>query len=248
MDRLSYTAFTGMRAAMSAQAVRANNIANASTVGYRRDFAGAVAAAVVDGVGTAGRLQANERALRADSSAGSIIQTGRDLDIAMEGAALLAVQAPEGGEAYTRRGDLRLSVTGVLENGDGHPVLGTSGPVSLPPADRVVIGADGTISIQPRGAPLSELTAVDRLKLVSPDPATLGKRPDALLRPIDGTDAPLDPAARLASGALETSNVNLAGEFIAVLENARAFELQVGLLTTARDLDQASSALLRHEA
>src|SRR3546814_12377050 len=81
----------------------------------------------------------SEEVVGADMRAGTITSTGRDLDIAMQGDAMLVVQAPNGEEGYTRRGDLQLSASGLLTTGDGHPVQGTQGPVTIPPADSIKI-------------------------------------------------------------------------------------------------------------
>src|SRR3546814_14444624 len=87
----------------------------------------------------------------------------------MAGDAWLAVQATDGGEAYTRRGDLSSAASGVLETGDGFPVMGSGGPITVPPADKMQIAADGTISILPLGAEKgAEMQVIDKLKLVSP--------------------------------------------------------------------------------
>ena len=64
----------------------------------------------------------------------------------------MAVQATDGTEAYTRRGDLKITESGVLETGDGFPVMGSGGPITVPPAQKVMIAEDGTLSIMAVGA------------------------------------------------------------------------------------------------
>src|SRR5690606_31883939 len=97
----------------------------------------------VTGPGFDTRLPSSEEVIDADRDPGSIRPTGRPLDIAMAGDAWLAVQASDGSEAYTRRGDLSIAASGVLETGDGFPVMGSGGPITVPPADKVQIAADG---------------------------------------------------------------------------------------------------------
>ena len=150
MDRLIYTALSGMRGSMARQTVTANNLANANTVGFRAEMQSA-RSLWVRGMGLEARAPVSEEVTGADMSAGSINHTGRDLDVAMTGDALLTVQAEDGSEAYTRRGDLQVAATGVLTTGDGRPVLGESGPITIPPADSIRIAEDGAIWIVPAG-------------------------------------------------------------------------------------------------
>src|SRR3546814_17261973 len=107
----------------------------------------------------------------------------------------MAVQVPDGTEAYTRRGDLRIGATGVLETGDGFTVIGEGGPITVPPANKVEIGADGTVSIQPQGADATEVQQIGRLKLVTGDPARQTKGLDNLIRPAPGPETPSDTTA-----------------------------------------------------
>src|ERR1041384_4898193 len=142
MDRLIYTALSGMRGSMARQTSTANNLANANTRGCRAELR-AAGSLWVRGDGFETRAPVSQEVTGADMSAGSINHTGRDLDVAMTGDALLAVQAEDGSEAYTRRGDLQVAATGVLTTGDGHPVLGEGGPLTIPPADSIRIAEDG---------------------------------------------------------------------------------------------------------
>src|SRR5690606_14671774 len=127
MDRLVYTALSGLRSAMAAQDVTAHNIANASTIGFKRDVSASQSRHLVGGQSFASRIQAAEGTLEADNAPGTVNQTGRALDVAMLGESMMAVQAPDGTEVYTRRGDLRISPTGILETGDGLVVVGQGG-------------------------------------------------------------------------------------------------------------------------
>ena len=246
MDKISYTALSGMRATMAAQTVTANNLANASTTGFRRDFSTTIAAAIHGSDNKDSRILTNETAMRADFSEGMLMTTGRSLDVALGSGNFLSVQAANGEEVYTRRGDLKIAPSGALVNGDGRPVLGTEGPITLPPAARIEIQADGGIAILPEGAPPEADMEVVQLKLVTPDPEKLERGADTMFRLTEG-QVEADPAARLASGQLEGSNVDSSEELVNLLEQARQFELQVGILTTARDLDQSSASLLRQD-
>lgn len=245
MDRFSYSALSAMRGSMARQTATANNLANAATPGFRADMA-AQQALWLRGAGINARAQASEEVKAADMSGGTISATGRTLDVALSGDALLTVQAGDGEEAYSRRGDLSVTDTGLLVNGDGTPVLGENGPITLPPADKVEIGADGTIRITPQGTdPSAEMAQVDRLKLVSPAGSRIEKGLDGLFRVSGGGALPSDPEARLTSGSLEGSNVNTSQALIDMIEASRSWETQIKLLTEARDLDSRTTELMR---
>jgi flagellar basal-body rod protein FlgF len=159
------------------------------------------------------------------------------------GGGWLAVQAKDGSEAYTRAGDLHLSPDGMLMTATGLPVLGDGGPVSIPPADSVSIGSDGTITIVPQGTGAKGASAIARLKLVNPPEAQLVKGVDGLIRTKDGTPAPLDAAVQVRSGALETSNVNAPRALVQMIELARMFDMQTRLMSTT-DQNAASAQKL----
>ncbi|HTU13316.1 MAG TPA: flagellar basal-body rod protein FlgF [Allosphingosinicella sp.] len=244
MDRLIYTALSGMRGSMSRQAVTANNLANANTVGFRAEMDSA-RSLWVRGAGLETRAPVSEEVSGADMSAGSINNTGRDLDVAMTGDALLSVQAEDGSEAYTRRGDLQVAASGVLTTGDGRPVLGDSGPITIPPADSIRIAEDGAIWIVPQGGDASQPQQVDRLKLVSPAGSRVAKALDGLFRAQDGGALPADPQARLVSGSLEGSNVNTSQTLIDMIEASRGWDMQLQLVTSAREMDTSAADLMR---
>jgi flagellar basal-body rod protein FlgF len=244
MDRLIYTALSGMRGAMARQTTTANNLANASTTGFRAEMSSA-SALWVRGAGFETRAPVSQEVVAADMAPGSVTQTGRDLDVAMQGDALLAVQADDGSETYTRRGDLQVSPTGVVTTGDGHPVLGDGGPLTLPPADSVRIANDGAIWIVPTGGDPNQPQQVDRLKLVSPAGARIQKGLDGLFRVVDGGALPSDPDARLTPNSLEGSNVNTSQTLIDMIEASRSWDTQLQLVTQAREMDTSAADLMR---
>jgi len=246
MDRLIHTSLSAMRGAMSRQTTIANNLANANTVGFRAEFASQRPLWLQGGGAQfAGRAQASEEVVNADMQGGVVNQTGRDLDVAMRGDAMLAVQAQDGEEGYTRRGDLMISPSGLLTTGDGVPVLGDQGPITLPPADKIQVAADGKISIVPEGGDPSQMQEVGQLKLASPKGSEIVKGLDGLFRVRGGGTLPSDPDARVVSGALEESNVNTSDSLVQMIEASRAWETQIKLLTTAKDLDSSTTDLMR---
>ena len=243
MDRLLYVAMSGARETLKAQTANNHNLANASTTGFRADLA-AFQARHVAGDGFASRVYATASTTGFDATSGTLVPTGRDLDVAVQGNGYLAVQGHDGREAYTRAGDLRIDASGILRTGTGLPVLGDAGPVAVPPHASIAIGADGTVSIVPLGQGPETRAEIARIKLVNPADADLTKDADGLLRMKDGSDAPADASATLVSGVLETSNVNVADALVNMIELSRRFDLQVRAMKTAEDNGAASARLL----
>ena len=245
MDKLVYTAATGLRAHMAAQAAIANNMANASTTGFRADRVVFDRIALKGGGTTLeARAPTSEEVTDADRDPGAIQQTGRPLDVAITGRdAWLAVQAADGSEAYTRRGDLEVSPSGVLQTGDGFIVQGGSGPITVPPYKSLSIAADGTISIVPPEG--GEPQPLDRLKLASAKGTDTVKGLDNLLRVRRGGALPDDMDAKLEAGALEGSNVNMTQSLVDMIENQRSYEVTASMLKSAKDMDESGASLMR---
>ena len=132
MDRLIHTAHSGMRASMDHQRVIASNMANANTLGFRAELFDQRSVTIEGQPNEARALQAGS-VRSADMTAGQFIKTDRELDVAIATKSMMAVQASDGTEAYTRRGDLSVSPTGLLVNGAGRVVLGDTGPITVPP-------------------------------------------------------------------------------------------------------------------
>jgi flagellar basal-body rod protein FlgF len=229
---------------MLAHAVVTNNLANVSTTGFKADLQ-AFLSRPVYGDGYDSRVYATNEAPATDLAPGTLVSTGRDLDVAVEGDGWIAVQAPDGTEAYSRAGDFQLTSTGLLVNGGGHPVLGNGGPIVIPPAEKIEIGDDGSISVLPLGQAPNTLAVLDRIKLVRPAAADLAKGEDGLMHLADGATAPADAAVKLVTGALETSNVNAIGAMVDMIALARQYELQVKMMQTAEQTDAASAELLQ---
>ena len=244
MDRLVYTALSGLRSQLSAQASIANNIANASTIGYRADRV-TFDRMVLDGSPLDTRTLASGEVTDADRRAGTIVQTGRPLDVAVNGESWIAVQASDGTEAYTRRGDLNVAPSGVLETGDGFPVMGSGGPITVPPTSSISIAADGTISIVPQGGDPNQPQVLDQIKLVSTQGSNTVKGLDNLLHVKGGGALPQDLDGKVESGALEQSNVNLTEALVDMIENQRSYEVQANLMKSAKDMDESAASVMR---
>ncbi len=244
MDKSLYIAMTGAQQNMLAMGVNANNLANVTTTGFRADFQQARAMPVF-GETHPTRVYAMTERPGTDFKSGALQQTGRNLDIAVKGEGFIAVQAPDGSEAYTRAGDLQIDINGVLRTGNGLPVLGNGAPISLPPAETLTIGIDGTVSIRELGAEAQAVAAVDRIKLVKPDPANLYKGEDGLLRTRDGVPAVADAGVQVQAGMLEGSNVNSVEVLTDIIELSRQFEMHVKMMSNIEENSQATARLLQ---
>jgi len=248
MDRLIYTAMSGMTDSMTRQRVIASNMANAQTVGFRAELIYSTPVTVQQGNTLEVRAMSDGEVHGASMAPGTISQTGRPLDVALNGDAMLTVQAEDGTEAYTRRGDLSVSPTGVLENGDRRPVLGAGGPITVPPDAIVTITPEGGVMVSNPATPDQPATQVDKLKLASPAGSKIGKGLDGLFRVIGGGVLPDDQNASLASGAVEQSNVNPSEVMVQMVQAQRLYDIRTKMIATARDVDQSGSTLMRVSA
>ncbi len=244
MDNVLYLSMSAAREIMQAQAVHANNLANAGTGGFKADLAQARAMHVY-GEGLPGRVYAATESPATDMSPGSLDRTGRNLDVAIDGDGWLAVQRPDGSEAYTRYGSLEVDAAGLLRTSRGDLVLGDGGPVALPPFETVLIGGDGTVTVQPQGQDTSNLVQIDQLKLVRPAPGALVKGPDGLFARADGLPEPAAAGVSVVSGTVENSNVNVVNEMTEILALAREFEIQLRMMQSAEQNDEAAAELVR---
>lgn len=245
MDRLIYTAVSGMSDSMIRQGAIASNLANAQTVGFRAETFDSTPVSVRSQDTLGVRTMVSTGVMGADMSAGSIVSTGRALDIAINGDAMLAVQTGDGGEGYTRRGDLSISPSGLLVNGDDRPVLGANGPITLPPGSNVTISPDGDIMVADPATPDAPPQVVDRIKLVSWQGSPIAKGLDGLFRVRDGGVLPTDEAASVVSGSLEQSNVDPTAILVQMVEAQRLFDMRTKVVASAKEVDEASASLMR---
>jgi flagellar basal-body rod protein FlgF len=229
VDKLLYVAMSGAKETLRAQAANNHNLANASTTGFRADLS-AFQSQAVTGAGYASRVYATDNTTGWDDTIGPMQSTGNSLDVAIQGPGFIAVQGSDGKEAYTRAGDLHVDPTGLLMNGTGHTVMGDGGPISVPPSSSSDVAGDG---------------AVARIKLVNPPKDDLTRGADGLFRLKTGDPAPADANVKVASGVLESSNVNIANSMVTMIELARHFDMQVKAIRSAEDNGAASTKILQ---
>lgn len=231
MNNGLYNAFLGMRARQRTLEAQANNIANASTVGFKAErlIYSAIQKAQ-ENTGNSQSLMAGvETSSGTDFSAGAIQQTGRSLDVAIEGDAFLQIQT-ERGTRYTRAGNFSLDASGQLVTKNGDLVVGEGGAITVPPGE-ISIGTDGSLSVNGK--------VFDKLQLVKFEnpAAALTKEGEALFA-ANGTQNPqADANSKVVQGALESSNVNSLTEMVAMINNNREFEsLQKNVSLLMNDL------------
>jgi flagellar basal-body rod protein FlgF len=241
MDRMIYTAMTGANAAQHRQQLLSNNLANASTPGFRAELA-TFRAVPVRGDGSTTRVFALEATAGHSDAPGPVTNTGRNLDVAVRGGSYLSVQGLDGTEAYTRAGALEVNPEGTLVSAQGLPVLSDGGPLTVPSGAQVDIGEDGTVTARVPGQPGQ---ALGKLKLVTPDDENrLRRGEDGLFRPVQGDTLDADATARVQSGALEGSNVNPIEAMVGMIAVARQFEVQMRMLQNGEKNDQTAAQLL----
>ncbi|XAH23063.1 flagellar basal body rod protein FlgF [Xylophilus sp. GW821-FHT01B05] len=242
MDRLIYTSMTGASAAAARQTVLANNLANASTNGFRAELS-QFRAVPLNGTGTSSRVFALEATSGYDDRPGSVQRTERNLDAMAQGNAWFAVQGLDGTEAYTKNGALEINSQGTLVNSVGLTVLSDGGaPIDVPQGAQISLGLDGTVTAKVDG---QQPNILGRVKLATPDAEDpLRRSDDGLFRTRSGDPVAQDALAKLQTGAVESSNVNAVESMVGMIAAARQFESQMKLMQTAETNDRSASKLL----
>jgi len=245
MDKLLYISASGASQSLLGTGIRANNLANAQTTGFRAQLEQARSMPAY-GEGLPTRVFSMTESPSNNYESGPMIKTDRDLDVAIQGDGWFAVQDQNGQEAYSRDGNFKLGDDGILTDIHDRVVLGDNGPIFLPvPLDNLNIAADGTLSMRQLGAPANVIEEVGRLKLVSPNYADMERGNDGLFRMEDGSIAPANANVKVMSGMLEGSNVNAVEEMVDMISLQRHYELQVKMMKQADELDTRGNQLLR---
>lgn len=243
MDRLIYTAMSGAKQAFLQQAGVANNLANAASTGYRA-MEHKFRAVQVQGGDLPTRAFTINASIADTFDQGPLMATGRALDVAVQGAGWIAVETPDGGEAYTRNGALQVNAAGQLQTSNGMNVLGDGGPIAIPPDNQITIAPDGTVSVVPLFGTPNNSNPVGRIKLVNPPENELARGADGLFRLKSGQPADADANVKLASETLEGSNVNSVDAMVNLISLARQFEMQVKMLQNADANDRSAAQIL----
>ncbi|RMF68511.1 MAG: flagellar basal-body rod protein FlgF [Calditrichaeota bacterium] len=237
LDRLEMAAQSMVTRMAELDAV-ANNLANISTKGFKREtlflnelqrkLAGKGAA------GTSAGTHVPELGAVIDFSQGPMVGTGQPLDVAISGPGLFVVETPQG-EAYTRDGRFTINADGILTTLDGLPVLGQGGPIELNLQQNSV----SQLVINDTGEVVLDGNVVDRLKIVAVEaPEDFRRVGGNLFEPADPTKTPNEAeGVTVRQGFLEDSNVNPVEEMTMMIEILHAFR-------TSEKMIQAQDTLL----
>ncbi|UJD94291.1 flagellar basal body rod protein FlgF [Lelliottia amnigena] len=248
MDHAIYTAMGAASQTLNQQAVTASNLANASTPGFRAQL-NAMRAVPVEGLTLPTRTLVIASTPGADMTPGQMDYTSRPLDVALQQDGWLAVQAADGSEGYTRNGNIQVDSTGQLTI-QGHPVIGESGPLTVPEGSEITIAADGTISALNPGDPPNTVAPVGKLKLVKAEGNEVARGDDGLFRTsasalaARGATLQPDPSIRIMSGVLEGSNVKPVAAMTDMIASARRFEMQMKVITSVDENAGRANQLL----
>lgn len=245
MDKYLYVSMTGASQNLQGMALRANNLANANTTGFKADLEQARAMPAF-GEGLPTRVFSMTESPSQNFDAGPAVSTENDLDVIIDGDGWFSVLDADGNEAYTRSGSFNFTVDGQLVDAEQRPVVGSIGPVILPvPIAKMVIGGDGEISVRLQGAPETQLVPIDRLKVVNPDIRNMQKGADGLFRTKDGSQPDAEFNVSLKVGFVEGSNVVATEELVNMINLQRQFEMQIKMMKEAERNDESQDRLLR---
>ncbi|MBB1274296.1 flagellar basal body rod protein FlgF [Psychromonas sp. SR45-3] len=246
MDNFLYVSMSGAKETMNALAIHSNNLANASKTGFKASFEQA-RSMQVHGQGLPTRVFALTESPGQNFDSGIVHDTGRELDVAVEGEGWFVVKSESGDEGLTRSGDFNITAAGFLIDANGQEVMDQTGNnIYIPmPIEKFNIRKDGMIEVRPEGAPADAMEDIAKLKLVNPDIKDLMRGSDGLFRRIDGQPLQISNDVVVANGALESSNVNLSSELTSLINLQRSFEMQVKMMKKAEEIDKSSESLLR---
>jgi flagellar basal-body rod protein FlgF len=255
MDRLAFNAAAAINEMRTGRQMTTNELANVATPGFKRSFESAMMTLKVQGAGFESRLQPQAYASdNINMKPGVILKTGRDLDVAMDGQTVMGVTAQNGELAFTRRGDLKLNGTGVLEMGTGALVRGQNGgPITVPPGFFVKISKDGSVyATNPAQAGVAAPILIDRILLRDASQVSLERREDSLYKIVGkpaNEDIPVTgKLATLTPETLEGSNVNAMEVMVKLMDQSRSFEMQVNVIKQNKDVDESGGTMMRASA
>jgi flagellar basal-body rod protein FlgG len=222
----------------------ANNLANISTKGYKRDNVfvnGVIEKLALRGQNSSSNRQFPYSTAIIDLSQGNLVGTNRPLDVAISGGGFFVVETPQG-EAYTRDGRFILNAEGILTSVDGYAVLGEGGPIEI----NIQQYFPTQILINEKGEILIDGNLIDKLQILSPaNPSDLVKAGGNLLKLADGSDSMRpEESATVKQGFLEDSNVNPLLEMVSMIEILEQFRIEEKVVRTQDEiLDRAANQI-----
>lgn len=250
MDRLAFNAAAAINEQRLTRQVAVNEMANVSTPGFKRSYEGAMKAITAEGAGLPTRIQPQATSIDViQLKPGSVMATGRALDVAMNDQTVLGVTSGDGKLAFTRRGDLRVSATGVLETATGVAVRGEGGgPIAVPPGAEVRIMGDGRVFANLPGQGNAPAVLVERMLMRDASKTQLERREDGLFQPLGGEGKDITNGTKppsLTANALEGSNVNAMEILVKLMDQSRSFEQQVRIIKEVKGSDEAGASMMK---
>lgn len=241
VDKALFIDTGGAKQSMQRLEMITNNLANVNTIGFRADNVVMKQASTNTQENQTRFFTKIDRSY-SDFTNGAMINTGRDLDIAIEGEGFFAVQTKAGDEAYTRAGNFQLR-NGFLATQSGDLVMGAAGAINIPAeAERVQINEQGAIIVKIINQ--TDLVTLDNIKLTKPDTTLLTKGSDGYFRLPDGDTARASDAVQVVSGTLEGSNVNPVATLTELIQISREFEFHTHLMKDFKDNASKANQIL----
>ena len=252
MDKLIHTALNTMHSARLKQATSAQNLSNAQVPGFRGDEIGGRFGSVYlyadDQLETRVFAKKSEPGLFS-SEQGEMRLTGQQTDVAIEGDGYFMIENQSGELGMSRRGDFTISNDGTLVNRSGEVILDTSlVPMTIPPFREIFIAENGQVYIEPIGGEPGVRQLINQIAATSSAGLNLKKDVDGTIRPEGGIDRAQfnpDQNVRLKQGYLETSNVSVFDELVNNVDIQKQYQLNVKLISLAKQLDEAGASLLK---
>ena len=244
MDKMIFTMLTSIKSVQAKQTNNAHEIANVVTPGFKKSYSQETKSLdiYIPGVHQSRAMPVSKASNVVDMNPGTLMVSGRALDIYVNGQGAIAVQGPDGQDLYTRRGDLSVSAAGALVTGNGSLVLGDNGPITVPQGTNLSIANDGTVNMIPPGSNVE--VEVGRIKLVDTTNQEMLMRGDGLYQLAEG-ELPVSAEIRVTSKALEGSNVSIVDSMVNMIALSRQYEMSVNMIKNAREVDAASASTMR---
>ena len=151
MDKMIFTMLNSMKNVQKNQNNNAHEIANVVTPGFKKSYSEQTSSrdVYIPGAHNSRAMPISMATNVVDMTPGALMMSGRALDVYVNGLGAIVVQGPDGQDLYTRRGDLSVTAVGMMVTGNGHLVLGDSGPITIPEGTNISITNDGTINMIP---------------------------------------------------------------------------------------------------
>ena len=250
MDKGIYTAVGSINAQRLQETNAIHELANVSTVGFKKAYQIALQSYRVDGDGFKTRfLATNAPSGVVNLTPGSRIATGNAMDIFMNDKTLLGVQNEDGQVAFTRRGDIRVNQNGELALVTGQLVLDDGGVAIVPPADQILsISDEGVVYAVDPDQEVAEPQEVARLMLRDASDVAMEKMKDGLFKVLGQLAGDFETGPNpvsISSGQLEGSAANAMETMVKMMNGVRSFEMKMKLVKELGDLGDSNNSLMR---